>query len=317
MRPPDGTPSALSPSLVPATVRLSATAPLVSLSAMTPDLADDFSLAFRLADEADAISLGRFRSLDLVIDTKPDLTPVSDADTAVEAALRARLAIERPDDAVLGEEFGSSGPAPRRWIIDPIDGTKNFVRGVPVWATLIALAVDDEGLAASGNDTSDGGNGNLTLGFVSAPALGMRWWATRGHGAWSGRHALTARRLHVSRVSSITDSSVSFSDWNDRAWESTASRPGFTSLLEQAWRSRAFGDFWSHLLVAEGAVDVAVEPQLSPWDMAALIPILAEAGGRITALDGTAAMIGGNAVSTNGRLHDQVLERLAATGSAG
>jgi len=127
---------------------------------------------------------------------------------------------------------------------------------------------------------------------------------------------LTARRLHVSRVSSITDSSVSFSDWNDRAWESTGSRSGFTSLLEQAWRSRAFGDFWSHLLVAEGALDVAVEPQLYPWDMAALIPILAEAGGRITALDGTAAMIGGNAVSTNGRLHDQVLERLAATGSA-
>ncbi len=279
---------------------------------MTPDLDADLSLAFRLADEADAISLRRFRALDLVIDTKPDLTPVSDADTAVEAALRARLAIERPADAVIGEEFGATGVAHRRWIIDPIDGTKNYVRGVPVWATLLALAVDGGG----DSETSDGGQGHLTLGFVSAPALGMRWWATRGRGAWSGRDAMTARRLHVSRVSSVTDSSMSFSDWNDPAWESTGARSGFRSLLEQAWRSRAFGDFWSHLLVAEGALDVAVEPQLSPWDMAALVPIVAEAGGRITALNGTPAMIGGNAVSTNGSLHAQVLERLAATASA-
>ena len=260
----------------------------------------DLELAFRLADEADAISLERFRSLDLLIETKPDLTPVSDADTAVEAALRATLQRERPADSVLGEEFGTSGVSARRWILDPIDGTKNYVRGVPVWATLIALAEQSE-------ETSD----HTVLGMVSAPALGMRWWAARGHGAWTAAQLARPRRIYASKVATVGNCSVSFSEWNDPAWDTSNRRAGFTSLLEQCWRSRAYGDFWSHLLVAEGAIDVAVEPELSPWDMAALIPIVEEAGGRITALDGSSPMVGGNALSTNGPLHDQLLTLLS------
>ncbi|HVQ88674.1 MAG TPA: histidinol-phosphatase [Actinomycetes bacterium] len=267
---------------------------------MTYDVGDDLALALRLADEADQLSLARFRALDLVIETKPDLTPVSDADRAVETAIRTHLAMERPDDAVLGEEFGTTGNATRRWIVDPIDGTKNYVRGVPVWATLIALVVDD--------DLNDE---RIVLGVVSAPALGMRWWAALAKGAWTGTDQSTAQRMQVSQVAAIGDCSVSFSEWNDPAWETTGTRQGFTSLLEQAWRSRAYGDFWSHVLVAEGAIDVAVEPELSTWDMAALVPIVTEAGGRITALDGSSALTGGNAVSSNGKLHDQVLTLLA------
>jgi len=273
---------------------------------MTESLDEDLSLAFRLADAADAISLARFRALDLVIETKPDLTPVSDADRAVEESLRRTLARERPDDAVLGEEFGTTGESARRWILDPIDGTKNYVRGVPVWATLIALASD------GGDSPADAPTDNIALGMVSAPALGMRWWASDGGGAWAGSQRSGARRLSTSRVSSVVDSSVSFSDWNDPAWEAAGHRSGFESLLKLAWRTRAYGDFWSHLLVAEGAVDVAIEPQLNAWDMAALIPIVREAGGRITALDGSPAMTGGNALSTNGQVHDQVLALLAA-----
>ena len=276
---------------------------------MTLGLRDDLLLAFRLADEADAISLARFRALDLVIETKPDLTPVSDADRAVEETLRRTLTRERPDDAVLGEEFGSTGTSSRRWILDPIDGTKNYVRGVPVWATLIALTVDDP------QPSTDPLGHEIVLGLVSAPALGMRWWATLGGGAWTGSHLSDARSLNVSKVSNLADCSVSYSDWNDPGWESTGHRLGFHALLKQAWRSRAYGDFWSHLLVAEGAVDVAIEPQLSPWDMAALIPIVSEAGGNISALDGTPALTGGNALSTNGRLHHQVLTLLETTPS--
>jgi len=278
---------------------------------MSQSLNDDLALAFRLADEADAIALARFRALDLVIETKPDLTPVSDADRAVERALRDTLTRERPDDAVLGEEFGVTGDAVRRWVLDPIDGTKNYVRGVPVWATLIALVID------SGSDPEAGADvfrdDEVVLGMVSAPALGMRWWATRGGGAFSGHHLSDARRLTASRVASVTDCSVSFSDWHDPAWQTSGRRAGFHHLLEQAWRTRAYGDFWSHLLVAEGAVDIAVEPQLSAWDMAALVPIVREAGGRISALDGSPAMTGGNALSTNGIVHDQVLALLATT----
>lgn len=254
----------------------------------------DLHLAFQLADEADAVTLDRFRALDLDVETKPDLTPVTDADRAAEDALRGTLLRERPHDSVVGEEYGTHGDSHRRWVLDPIDGTKNFVRGVPVWATLIALLDGDE----------------VVVGVVSAPALGMRWWAAVGGGAWTGHRLNAARPLHVSHVSHLTDASVSFSEWNDPAWESTGSREGFRTLLEQGWRSRAYGDFWSHMLVAEGAVDVAVEPELNAWDIAALVPIVAEAGGRMTAIDGSPPMVGGNAVSTNGRLHDDVLALL-------
>ncbi len=258
--------------------------------------AEDLSLAFRLADEADAVSLERFRALDLVVETKPDLTPVSDADRAVENQLRKTLARERPDDGIVGEEFGTDviGTTNRRWVLDPIDGTKNYVRGVPVWATLIALTVGED----------------VGVGVVSAPALGMRWWAAAGMGAWTGHHLAAGRRLSVSAVGTIEDASVSFSELTDPAWDLSGTEAGFHTLLQRSWRSRAYGDFWSHLLVAEGAVDIAIEPELSAWDIAALVPIVTEAGGRITGLDGRPAMVSGSAVSTNGRLHDAVLDQL-------
>ncbi len=260
----------------------------------------------KMADEGDRIALSRFRALDLVVETKPDLTPVSDADRAVEDALRAILSAARPSDSVQGEESGTTGSNTRRWILDPIDGTKNYVRGVPVWATLIALVDGDIA------DTS-----SFAIGVVSAPALGLRWWATRGGGAWSQTGGELPRQLRVSQVHTIADCSLSFSDWNDPAWASSGTRGGFDRLLTNAWRTRAYGDFWSHVLVAEGGVDVAIEPELKPWDMAAFIPIVTEAGGVVTAMDGSAAMIAGNAVSSNGLLHAQVLGELAANASAG
>lgn len=256
----------------------------------------DLHLAFQLADEAAAVTLDRFRALDLDVSTKPDLTPVTDADRAAEDTLRATLARERPRDAIVGEEFGSTGDAERRWVIDPIDGTKNFLRGVPVWATLIALLHGDE----------------VVVGVVSAPALHLRWWAAAGGGAWTGHRISAARQIRVSQVAALGDASVSFSEWNDPAWDSTGTRDGFRQLLEQGWRSRAYGDFWSHMLVAEAAVDVAIEPELSAWDIAALIPIVTEAGGQITALDGGPAMTGCSAVTTNGLLHADVMTLLAA-----
>jgi histidinol-phosphatase len=196
----------------------------------------------------------------------------------------------RPADAVAGEEFGPSGTAVRQWVVDPIDGTKNFVRGVPVWATLVALL--DGGLPV--------------VGVVSAPALGRRWWASRGAGAYTAGGAGAPRRLAVSAVGDLADASVSYSSlggWGGR-------RPAFTALLDRVWRSRAYGDFWSYMLVAEGAVDLAAEPELSLWDMAALYPVVTEAGGRFTALDGTDGVHGGNAAASNGRLHDAFLAAL-------
>jgi histidinol-phosphatase len=255
----------------------------------TPDLA----LAHRLADAADAHSLSRFRALDLAVSAKPDLTPVSDADTAIEAAIRATLAAERPTDAVLGEEEGLLGSGPRQWVVDPIDGTKNFVRGVPVWATLIALQVD----------------GVVEVGVVSAPALGRRWWAARGHGAWAGTSPSDATRLAVSRVSTLADASLSYSSLT--GWAAQGRLPGLLRLSEAAWRTRAYGDFWSHVLVAEGAVDASFEPEVNLWDLAALQPIVEEAGGRFSDLSGAATPAGGSCVCSNGALHDEVLGHLA------
>jgi histidinol-phosphatase len=251
---------------------------------------DDVVLAQRLADVADALSMGRYRAADLVVETKPDLTPVTEADRAVEQDLRALLAAERPDDPVLGEEFGGRpATAGRQWVIDPIDGTKNYVRGVPVWATLVALVVD----------------GAPEVGVVSAPALGRRWWAAAGAGART-RGPEGERFLRVSAVRALADASLSYSDavgWPEGK---------LAELAGHVWRSRAYGDFWSHLLVAEGAVDIAAEPELNVWDIAALIPIVQEAGGRITGFDGSAALTAGSGLTTNGALHDEVLEVLAA-----
>lgn len=250
----------------------------------------DLALAVHLADEADAVTMGRFGALDLHVTTKPDLTPVSEADTATERLLRDILARERPDDSILGEEFGASGTSLRHWIIDPIDGTKNYVRGVPVWATLIALVVDDE----------------VVVGVASAPALGRRWWAAAGLGAYARMFDHEPKRLQVSAVTSLRDASLSFSD--AIGWERAPH--GLDALIASTWRQRAYGDFWSHVMVAEGVVDVAAEPELGAWDMAALVPIVQEAGGRITAFDGGPALAGGCALTSNGRLHEQALAAL-------
>lgn len=255
--------------------------------------ADDLDLALRLADLADGLSMAKYRAEDLVVDTKPDLTPVTEADRGVERALRAELAAHRPDDGVLGEEFGEQGQSARRWILDPIDGTKNYVRGVPVWACLIALVED----------------GEVVLGVVSAPAMGRRWWAQRGAGAFTTDPGSSEpRRLRVSAVADLADASFSYSD--AVGWDTRGAYAGLQALLDRTWRQRAYGDFWSHMMVAEGAVDIAAEPELESYDMAALIPIVEEAGGRVTAYDGGSAMAGGSTVSTNGLLHDTVLSLL-------
>jgi histidinol-phosphatase len=258
---------------------------------------DDLDFALGLADLADELTLGRFGALDLAVDTKPDLTPVSDADRAAEQLLRTQIAEHRADDLVVGEEFGQESGDARCWILDPIDGTKNYIRGVPVWATLIALAT-----RSPVTRTSD-----VLLGVVSAPALGRRWWAQRGRGAWLAAGGAVSQ-ISTSAVRSIADASVSFSEWNDPAWDVGSRRPAFDRLLRSCWRSRAYGDFWSHMMVAEGTADIAIEPELFPWDMAALVPIVEEAGGTITALDGSSPMTGGNAASSNGVLHRQLLD---------
>jgi len=287
---------------------------------------DDLALAHALADLADAITLDRYQAQDLVITTKPDNTPVTDADRAVETAIREALATHRSTDGLVGEEFGSDkGSSGRYWVIDPIDGTKNFMRGVPTWATLIALVEVD----AAGNE-------EVVVGIASAPALARRWAAAKGHGATvrfnSGNSdfetgdtsgddfvysdndsdfnslALTPneKRISVSKVSSLTDASISYSDfvgWGDRL-------EPFQKMLVAAWRTRGIGDFWSHMLVAEGAVDVAIEPSLALWDMAALDIIVREAGGSFTNTAGQSGPFGGSGVSTNGILHNAVINGL-------
>lgn len=255
--------------------------------------AADLELALALAARADAITVERFGALDLRVDTKPDLTPVTDADVDVETALRAVLAAERPADAVLGEEHGGSTTfAGRQWVIDPIDGTKNFVRGVPVWASLIALLHD----------------GVPTVGVVSAPALGRRWWAGDGLGAYARTGDSAPRRLSVSGVPDLGSASLSFSSLS--GWADRGIRDRFLGLTDAVWRVRGYGDFFSYCLVAEGAVDIAAEPEVKLWDLAPLDILVREAGGRFTALDGAPGPHGGSAVASNGLLHDEVLRHI-------
>ncbi|MGH3127426.1 MAG: inositol monophosphatase family protein [Gaiellaceae bacterium] len=240
----------------------------------------DLELARRLADAADAISLPRFRT-GLAIETKPDLTPVTEADRAVEAELRRVLAEERPDDAILGEEQGAAGSGSRRWILDPIDGTRNYARGIPVWATLIAL---EEG-------------GVVRLGMVSAPALSHRWWAERGVGAFAD-----GEPIHVSAVSRIEDSVLSF-----------AIEDNVPAIAKRAWHARGFGDFWSYMLIAEGCVDGAADgPGVGEWDLAATQVIVEEAGGRFSDRHGEVRIDSGSAVASNGLIHDELLAALGA-----
>jgi histidinol-phosphatase len=258
------------------------------------DYTDDLRLAHLLADDADSISSDRFKALDLHVMTKPDLTPVSDADQAVEESIRRTLSRTRSRDAITGEETGSTGSSSRRWIIDPIDGTKNYVRGVPVWATLIALAVEDE----------------VVMSVVSAPQLGRRWWAAEGQGSWTGKSLMKAARNTVSDVRRLEDASFAYSDL--AGWEERGRLQETLALMRRVWRTRAFGDFWSYMLLAEGAVDVAAEPELALYDMAALVPIVTEAGGTFTALDGSPGPWGGNALATNSHLHDAALSFLGS-----
>ena len=247
-------------------------------SRLRTSLDADLRFAHELADTADAITLARFRAADLSVDTKPDLTPVSEADRAAEEALRAKIAASGRGESVLGEEFGDDG-GDAKWIVDPIDGTTSYVRGIPVFATLLALERD----------------GVIVLGLASAPALQRRWWATRGGGAF-----LDGSRLAVSGIRRVEESVVS----------TTSSRrmpAGWRTLVERAWSNRGLGDFWQHLLVAEGAVDVACDSKVEVWDYAAIQLIVEEAGGRCTTFAGDAPAGGDSFVSTNGLLHDEVV----------
>lgn len=253
---------------------------------------DDLRLAHVLVDQVDALTLERFGAQDLVVESKPDLTPVTDADRAAEDLLRSQLSHTRSRDAVIGEERGATGHSSRQWVLDPIDGTKNFVRGVPVWATLIGLVED----------------GEVVMGVVSAPALRRRWWAAQGQGAWTGTSLMKARRIHVSSVSELAEASLSYSSLD--GWLHHGRGGQFLEMQSRFWRTRAFGDFWSYMLVAEGAVDAACEPELEVHDMAALVPIVEEAGGRFTSLTGEPGPWGGNALATNGLVHDDVLAAL-------
>jgi histidinol-phosphatase len=273
---------------------------------VTVELTEDLALALELSDLADAVSLARFRAVDLDVQTKPDRTPVTEADLAVERAIRDRLAATRPGDGILGEEFGTEGDATRQWIIDPIDGTANFLRGVPVWGTLIALAID----------------GVPVVGVASSPAMGRRWWAARGMGAWTtasagelgvnddGADAASARfpgarRMRVSSVERLADASLSFQSLAQ--WRDAGHLDRLLDLSKQVWRDRAYGDLWSYVLLAEGVIDITGEFDVKVYDLAALVPIVEEAGGRFTSITGEPGPWHGSALATNGRLHEAVL----------
>ena len=255
-------------------------------------LDDDLAFALRLADVADPISEGRFRAADLHISTKADHSHVTDADQAVERAIRAAIAEERPDDGILGEEYGTEGDTRRQWIIDPIDGTANYLRGVPVWGTLIALAID----------------GVPVVGVVSAPALRKRWWAATGSGAWLADNSAEPRRIHVSGVSDLADASLSFQSIEQ--WDKAGYLDRLIALSRAVWRDRAYGDMWAYMLLAEGLVDIVGEFGVQTYDLGALIPIVEEAGGRLTSITGEPGPSHRSSLATNGILHEAVLEAL-------
>lgn len=259
---------------------------------------DDLRLAHVLADAVERTTLDGFQGQDLQVRFKDDGSLVSRVDTETEELLRHQLARTRPRDIVQGEELPTTGHGNRRWVLDPIDGTANYVRGVPVWATLIGLIVDDEPV----------------MGLVAAPALNRRWWAAAGSGAWTGRSLSRATRIAVSDTARLEHASLSHSDLN--SWADHPHRDGFLGLAGACWRTRAYGDFWSHVLVAEGAVDIAIEPTVAPHDIAALAPILTEAGGRFSDLSGADGPFGTSAVSSNGVLHEEIIARLQAPSRA-
>jgi histidinol-phosphatase len=249
----------------------------------------DLPLALALADAADAITMQHYRSASLAVRTKSDKTPVSDADEAVERMIRERLSAERPGDGIVGEELGTSGSTSRRWIVDPIDGTKNYVRGIPIFATLIGLEE----------------NGRMVVGVISAPAMARRWWAAAGEGAFC-RSLGNTTAMRVSSIDTLEGSHLAYDSILDFDQHGGAVR--FLSLMRRCTRARGFGDFWAHMLVAEGAVEIAIEPAVAIWDMAAIRVIVEEAGGRFTDIRGHSTIDGGSGLSTNGRVHDAVLE---------
>jgi histidinol-phosphatase len=255
----------------------------------TGSYADDLRLAMRLADAADAVTMARFDAADLDVSTKADASHVTEADLATERAIRALLDAERPDDGVLGEEYGSSGDTSRRWVIDPIDGTHNYMRGIPVWATLIALTVD----------------GVPVVGVVSQPAIGRRWWAAAGAGAWTDGADGTARRIHVSDVSDLSRASVSFQSIEQ--WDDAGHLPALLDLSRAVWRDRGYGDALPYMWLAEGRLEVVAEFDVKEYDLAALVPVVTEAGGRFTSYEGEAALTLGSSLATNGVLHDTVI----------
>lgn len=255
---------------------------------------EDVDFALALADIADRVSLPRFQAADLVVNTKPDTTFVTDADTAVEQALRNYILEHRPEDGFFGEESGTVEKGARQWILDPIDGTSNFLRGVPNWATLIALAVD----------------GAPIVGVVTAPAFGKRWWGATGHGAWLSVGGSAAQRLQVSEVTALQDASLSFQ--SIRQWDDAGYLEPLIDLTREIWRDRAYGDMWSYMLLAEGQVDIVAEFDVKPYDLAALVPIVTEAGGRFTDIEGEDSAWNGSSLATNGVLHDEVISFLRA-----
>lgn len=259
-----------------------------------PTLADDLAVALALAHEADLIAIDRYRAQDLDVQLKPDRSEVTDADTRVERMVRDHLAQARPADAILGEEFGGGDPHARgrQWILDPIDGTSNFVRGVPIWGLLLSLVID----------------GVPQVGVVSAPALGRRWWAATGHGAWAEVEGSPARRIRVSGISDLADATLSYNSL--KHWDEAGRLEQLTGLSRAVGRTRAFGDLWSYMLLAEGAIDVAAEFDVKPWDIAALFPIVREAGGTVTDVHGGERLDSLSIVATNGALHPEVLDFL-------
>lgn len=258
----------------------------------TPTLADDLAVALALAGDADLIAMDRYLAQDLDIQLKPDRTQVTDGDKRVEQMIRSHLASARPDDSVLGEEFGTTGESTRQWIVDPIDGTANFVRGVPIWGLLLALAVD----------------GVPVLGVVSAPALGRRWWGSTGHGAWMQQDGGEPRRLAVSGIDTLAEASLSYN--SIRYWDQAGRLDNLISLTRAVGRTRAYGDLWPYMLLAEGALDIVGEYDLKPWDIAALVPVVREAGGTFTSLDGGDPLSSDGVLATNGLVHRAVLDTL-------
>jgi histidinol-phosphatase len=249
-------------------------------------------VGFAACDEADVVARGHFRR-DLEITTKPDRTFVTQADTEVERLIRGRLADAFPDHGLVGEEYGTeAGDASVRWYIDPIDGTHNFIRGVPLFGTLLAVERD----------------GELQAAVLSAPALDERWWAHRGGGAWARNRGEAPRRIHVSGVTAIADAHVLYGSARDIV--SSGRAPGFNGLLDDVWRERGFGDFWGYALLAEGAAEAMIEVDLNPWDAAAPTVLIEEAGGKVTDLDGRRAIDSGSFVATNGHLHETIRQRL-------